>query len=136
MQEILDGAKNMTVESIEGRLSEKEQIADVDNPRVTFFSKGVASSVLTAPQGRVGIQSHEVQAWGGVTVVSTDSATLTTDRLRYDPQTQHLLSDDPVRLEKPDSITVGKGLDATPDLNRVKIGHQKVYVKSLPKTKK
>src|SRR5262245_58118172 len=34
MQEILNGAKNMTVESIEGRLSEKTQTADVDKPRV------------------------------------------------------------------------------------------------------
>ena len=129
MQDILNGAKNMVVESVEGRLLDSEHVADVDKPRVTFFKQGAVSSHLIAPQGRVGMETHEVLAWGGVTVVTPDSATLTTDRLRYDPQKQRLLSDDPVRLEKPDSITVGVGLDATPDLSRVRIGHEKVYVK-------
>jgi LPS export ABC transporter protein LptC len=132
MQDILNGVKNMVLESVEGRIKEQEHIADVDQPRVTFFKQGVASSVLTAPQGQVGMESHEVKAWGGVTVVTTDSSTLTTERLRYDPKTQHLLSDDPVRLEKPDSITVGVGLDALPDLSHVRIGHEKVFVKSKP----
>jgi hypothetical protein len=71
-----------------------------------------------------------VTAWGGVTVVTPDSATLTTSQLRYDPKQRLLISEDPVRLEKSDSITVGVGLEAEPDLSRVRIGHQKVYVKS------
>ena len=132
MQDILNGTKNMVVDSVQGRLLDKEHAADVDKPRITFFKKGVATSVLNAPQGRVRMDSHEVLAWGGVTVVTSDSTTLTTDRLRYEPKSQHLISDDPVRLEKPDSITIGIGLDAESDLSRVRIGHEKVYVKKRP----
>jgi LPS export ABC transporter protein LptC len=130
MQDIMNGAKNMVVQSVEGRVSDQQRVADVDKPNVTFYKKGKATSVLTAPQGRVLMDTHEVQVWGGVTVVTQDSSTLKTDRLRYDPQTQHLVSTDSVRLEKPDSITEGVGLDADPDLSRVRIGHEKVYLKS------
>jgi LPS export ABC transporter protein LptC len=132
MQDIVNGNKNLVVESPEGRVSEKQHIASVDKPRITFFKNGDLASTLMAPQGKVMMDTHEVLVWGGVTVVSQDSSTLKTDKLRYDPKTQHLLSDDPVRLEKSDSITVGTGLDATPDLSRVKIGHEKVYVKKRP----
>ena len=129
MQDIQDGVKTMVVDSIQGRLVDKDQIAEVDQPVVTFFKQGKVSSVLHAPQGRIQMNTHEVLAWGGVNVVTPDSATLTTDRLRYDPKTQHLVTEDPVHLEKPDSITDGIGMDAEPDLSRVKIGHEKVHLK-------
>jgi LPS export ABC transporter protein LptC len=129
MQDILNGSKNMVVQSIEGRISDRDRIADVDKPTVTFYKEGAVSSVLTAPQGRVGLDSHEVQVWGGVTVMTHDSATLTTDTLRYEPKKDRLITDDAVRLEKSDSITIGKGLQADPDLTRILIGQQKVYVK-------
>ncbi len=132
MQDIYNGSKNMTVESIEGRLHESEQVVDVDKPRVTFFKEGGVSSTLTAPQGQVLMETHEVKVWGGVAVVTPDSATLNTESLRYNPERHRFLSDDPVRLERPDSITIGVGLEATPDLSRVRIGHQKVYVRSQP----
>src|SRR5262249_46138430 len=96
----------------------------------TFYKQGSVSSVLRAPQGRIKMDTHEVLAWGGVTVVTPDSATLTTEHLRYDPKTQHLRTDDPVRLEKPDSVTEGTGLDADPDLTHVRIGHEKVHLKN------
>jgi LPS export ABC transporter protein LptC len=130
MQDILEGRKNMVVEAPEGRILDTQRIAEVDKPHVTFYKKSAVSSVLDAPQGRIQMDTHEVLAWGGVTVVTPDSATLTTEHLRYDPKTQHLLTEDPVRIEKPDSITLGKGLDAEPDLSHVRIGHQKVYIKS------
>lgn len=129
MQDIQDGVKTMTVDGAEGRLIDAQQATAVTQPVVTFFKAGKLSSVMNAPQGRVLMETHEVQAWGGVTVVSADSSTLTTDRLRYEPVKKLLLSDDDVRLEKPDSITDGHGLEATPDLARVKIGHEKVRLK-------
>jgi LPS export ABC transporter protein LptC len=73
--------------------------------------------------------THEVETWGGVTIVSTDSSTLTTERLRYDPKTQIIYSSVAVHLEKPDSVTDGVGLETDPGLKRVKIGHQKVRFK-------
>jgi len=62
-------------------------------------------------------------------VVSADSTTLTTERLRYDPKVRKIFSSDPVHLEKPDSITDGIGLETDPELRKVKIGHQTVHFK-------
>jgi LPS export ABC transporter protein LptC len=130
MQDIQDGVKSMVVDSIQGRLIDAQQVSEVDQPIVSFYKQGAISSVLRAPQGRIQMETHEVQAWGGVTVVTTDSATLTTNTLRYDPKRQHLVTDDPVTLVRPGSITDGIGLDATPDLSRVKIGHEKVRLRN------
>ncbi|OGR89282.1 MAG: LPS export ABC transporter periplasmic protein LptC [Elusimicrobia bacterium RIFCSPLOWO2_01_FULL_59_12] len=130
MQDIYNGTKNMVVESVEGRVREKDQAVDVDKPRVTFYKQGAVSSVLTAPKGVVAMNTHAVQVWGGVTVVTKGSSTtLTTESLRYDPKKQRFMTQDPVRLERADSVTIGVGLDAEPDLSRVRIGREKVYVK-------
>jgi len=130
MQDILEGTKNMVVEAPEGRIAEQQREALVDKPRISFYKQGAISSTLNAPQGKIGLDTHAVVVWGGVTVVTPDSATLTTESLRYNPTNRHLMTDDTVRLEKPTSITIGKGLDAEPDLSRVRIGHQKIYFKS------
>jgi len=129
MNDVKNGEKTMTLISIEGRIYESQNVADVDQPLIYFYKKGKESSHLKAPAGRVQMDTHAVETWGGVTVVSADSSTLTTERLRYDPVKQKIFSDDAVHLEKPDSITDGIGLETDPDLVTVKIGHQKVRFK-------
>jgi len=129
MNDVKDGSKTMTLISIEGRIYEDQNVADVDKPLIHFFKLGKESSRLKAPEGRVKMDTHEVETWGGVTVVSADSTTLTTERLRYEPKTQEITSTNTVHLEKPDSITDGIGLVTDPDLKKVKIGHEKVTMK-------
>ncbi len=129
MNDVRNGDKTMMLISIEGRIYESQNVADVDQPFITFYKLGKESSRLKAPAGRVQMDTHAVEAWGGVTVVSADSSTLTTERLRYDPKTQKIVSTDTVHLEKPDSITDGIGIETDPDLKSVKIGRQKVRFK-------
>ena len=119
----------MTLVSPEARIYDGKQLADVDQPVLYFYKAGRETSRLTAPHGTVKTDTHEVETWGGVTIVSTDSSTLTTDRLRYDPKTQKIYSKDAVHLEKPDSVTDGVGLETDPDLKKVKIGRQTVRFK-------
>ena len=105
------------------------EVADVDKPILFFYKEGHVTSRLVAPYGRVRTDTHVVETWGGVTIVSSDSSTLTTERLRYDPKTQKISSTDTVHLEKPDSITDGVGLETDPGLQKVKMGRQKVRFK-------
>jgi LPS export ABC transporter protein LptC len=130
MNDVRNGVKNMTLKSVEGRIYETRHVADVDKPFLTFYKEGKESSRLVAPMGRLETQTHEVECWGGVTVISADSSTLTTERLRYDPKIRKIFSDDSVHLDKPDSITDGIGLETDPELKSVKIGKQKVTMKS------
>src|SRR5262249_16786328 len=77
MQDILNGTKSMMVEAPEGRILEKQRLADVDKPRISFYKNGKLSSTLNAPKGQVNMDTHAVLTWGGVTVVTPDSSTLT-----------------------------------------------------------
>ena len=129
MNDVKNSVKTMTLQAPEARIYDTLQVADVDQPALVFYKSGRMSSRLTAPSGRVHTDTHEVETWGGVTVVSADSSTLKTDRLRYDPKKEKIFSNDPVRLEKTDSITEGIGLETDPELHTVKIGRQKVRFK-------
>ncbi len=129
MNDMQNSLKAMTLVSPEARIYDSEQVADVDQPVLFFYKEGQLSSRLVAPHGRVRTDTHEVETWGGVTIVSTDSSTLTTERLRYDPKTQMISSSDTVHLEKPDSVTEGIGLETDPGLQKVRIGRQKVRFK-------
>jgi len=124
-----NGMRSMTLKATVARLYETQNRAELDQPDAQFFKLGKPSSRLTAPQGQVNTDTHEVEAWGGVQVVSVDSDTLTTERLRYDPAKRLIMTDQPVRLERPDSVTEGIGLQSDPELQKVRIGQQKVRFK-------
>jgi LPS export ABC transporter protein LptC len=134
LQDLQNGAKAMTLEASEGRIFERSKVAELSEPRVTFYKLGQVSSHMTAPYGKVYTETREMDAWGGVTVTTTDSATLTTERLHYDPKKREISSDDPVRLEKVDSVTEGKGLRTDPELKSVRIREQIVRLKDRPKS--
>ncbi len=129
MNDLRHSVKTMTLRSIEARIYDEQKYAELEKPIVLFYQEGRVSSQMSAPSGKVQTETHVVEAWGGVSVVSSDSSTLTTERMRYDPETRKIRSEDPVRLEKQDSITEGIGLETDPELQRVKIGRQKVRFK-------
>jgi LPS export ABC transporter protein LptC len=123
------GQKAMTLKAIEARLFDDTHKAELEMPDASFFKAGKPTSRLQAPKGRVDTNTHEVQAWGGVLVVTTSSETLTTEHLQYDPAKRIIKTEAPVRLERPDSITEGIGLESDPELDKVSIGRQKVKLK-------
>jgi len=129
LNDVQKGVRTMMLQSTEARIFEKEQVADVDFPHVTFFKEAQISSQLWSQAGKIFLQTHEIEAWGSVRVVTADSATLTTERLRYDPQKQKIFSNEPVRLEKPDSVTEGQSFESDPSLKDIKISRQKVTMK-------
>src|SRR5579872_2308311 len=116
MQDIQEGIQSMRLHSVEGKVFESQHMAELESPTVTFYKLGTVSSVMKSPSGRVDMETHQIEAWGGVSVVTPDSSTLTTERLQYDPKIKKILSKEAVHLEKPDSVTDGVGLEADPDL--------------------
>jgi LPS export ABC transporter protein LptC len=124
-----NGIRSMTLHAVEAQLFEDAHMAELDKPDATFFKLGKPSSRLVAPKGRVDTESHHVETWGGVTVTTVDSETLTTDRLQYDPAHNKIYTDLPVRLERSDSITNGIGLESDPELQQITIGKQTVIFK-------
>jgi hypothetical protein len=76
---------------------------------------------LSAPKGEVKLDSHDLSAWGGVEVHSDDGTVLYTEQLMFSSSQQKILSQSPVKIVRNDSIVIGEGLEATPDLSEVKI---------------
>ena len=90
---------------------------------------------LSAPKGEVKMDSRDLSAWGGVEVEAQDGTKLYCDRLTYSKDRQKILSESPVKIVRKNSILLGEGLEASPDLATVKIfRHQaSIYPKNFPK---
>jgi lipopolysaccharide export system protein LptC len=75
------------------------------------------------------LQTGDMFLSGNVVVVSTDGTKLLTDWLHYQKAREIIRSTAPVQIVRPDSITNGTGLEATPDLQRIKIFNQTLVIK-------
>ncbi|OGR86502.1 MAG: LPS export ABC transporter periplasmic protein LptC [Elusimicrobia bacterium RIFCSPLOWO2_01_FULL_60_11] len=92
------------------------------------------TAVLSAPQGEVNTENKDLTAWGGVEVEAKDGTQLTAERLRYSTLTKKITTDSAIRIVRSDSILIGEGLEASPDLSTVKIFHHQasIYPKKIP----
>ena len=92
-----------------------------------------AAAVLSAPKGEVNTENKDLTAWGGVEVNSQDGTQLTSERLRYSTLTKKITTDSAIRIVRSDSILIGEGLEASPDLSTVKIFHHQasIYPKKI-----
>ena len=129
LTDIQKGQKNMMLYASEAQLFEEQHMAELEKPDAVFLKQGRPSSRLLAPKGRVDTETHHVEAWGGVTVTTVDSETLTTQRLQYDPVRNLIHTAQPVHLDRPDSVTDGIGLESDPQLQKMVIGKQTVRFK-------
>lgn len=79
------------------------------------------AALLSAPKGEVTLEGHDLLAWGGVTVQSNDGTKLFSERLLFSTGRQKILTESPIKIVRGDSILIGEGLEASPDLAMVKI---------------
>lgn len=99
-----------------------------DQAFIDFSQTGSSQPVVQKMTG-FAMGPGDMLALGNVVVVSTDGSKLLTDWLHYHRQTDLITSTAPVQLLRADSLTHGTGLEATPDLTRVKIFKQTVVIK-------
>lgn len=85
------------------------------------------------PEPGVVLSSGDMFLNGNVIVVSTDGSRLQTDWVRYSVREKIIRSSAPVSVERDDSVTTGKGLEASSDLSRLKIFNQKLVIRDRKK---
>lgn len=154
--ETSDGVPVWVLNSEKAQIYNKKNKATLDNISIQFMdlppslkqhppknlqeAKKALKQVarLTAPSGEVTLEEHDLRAWGGVVIQSEDGTTLYTDRLVFRTKLQKITTESPIKIVKRDSILIGEGLEATPDLSTVKIlRHQaSIYPKSIIQTEK
>lgn len=86
-----------------------------------FDSLGMISSNLIGDSGVIRESSNQLQVYGRVVVVTQDSARLETDYLYWDPDVGKITSDAFVRFTRGEDVMTGWGMEADPDLGRLRI---------------
>lgn len=149
--ETLGGMPVWILNSETAQVFEKKQKVTLDDIKIQFMNTGpvkkkrtqqslmlakknqTQAARLTAPKGEVDLNTKDLAAWGGVEVQTDDGTKLYTERLMFSTSRQKILSDSPVKIVRQDSILLGEGLEATPDLETVKIlRHQaSIYPKNI-----
>jgi hypothetical protein len=132
----------------------KRNIIQVSSMDVQLYDKGEKSTKINAdravmatsnpgpgdppiePLPGVLLSSGDMLLDGHVVMNSTEGTHLQTDWVRYDSRARIVNSSAPVQVERPDSITKGKGLEATADLSKLKIFNQTLVIPDRKDKKK
>ncbi len=109
---------------------------------ITLYQSGQKSTNITADEGFINtsqdnwrgaglpiLKPGDMYLTGHVVVVSTDSSRLTTDWVNYKKTEQVIVSTAPVEILKENTVTKGRGLEASPDLRSVKIFEETLVIK-------
>jgi LPS export ABC transporter protein LptC len=86
-----------------------------------FTSTGVKEGIMTARRAQYDTRVDSMQAWGDVTLVSTDGKTLKTPFLRYNRALNEISSDSIFTIEDSERTLKGIGFDSDPGLNNLRI---------------
>jgi len=84
-------------------------------------SLGTVTSNLVADSGVIREKDDRMEVFGKVVVVTQDSTRLDTDFLRWNPKSHKIESEAFVKFTRRTDIMTGWGMEADPDLGRLKI---------------
>ena len=101
----------------EARDSTMAYVLDVD----FFDSAGQVSTHLVGDSGVIREMTNQLNVFGNVVVTTADSSRLETDYLYWNTFKDKIETDAFVRITKKDDIITGWGMEADPDLTRIKI---------------
>jgi LPS export ABC transporter protein LptC len=86
------------------------------NAKVDFYKAGVYSSTLTGKRGKIYDMTKDVEVYDSVRLVSSDSSTLTTNKLYWVNKTQKIKSDEFVHIKTKSEDIQGYGFEADQNL--------------------
>ena len=93
--------------------------------RVDFFDeKGNRSSTLTAREGEMHQVRRDMVARGNVVLQTTEGTRMSTESLRFLNETQKIVSDDFVRVERQGDVLTGYGFESDPGLKHFEFKRQ------------
>lgn len=107
-------------------LREDADLAELSAPRMDFYRLNKVASRVTARSGTVHTQTHDVRLSSSVVLDSLDDRShLTTEELLYSSARGRFVTTADVKIERPEGVIRGRGLEATPDLSEIRIFEQR-----------
>ncbi len=110
------------------QIYEKINLAKAQDIEMIYLKAGKVQSTLTAKKGLLNTKTNHMQAVDQVKMVSSDGVVLTTEKLDWDQSKDRIYTDQPVRVERQDSVLTGIGLEADSELKHLEI-LAKVHIK-------
>ncbi len=110
------------------QIYEKINLAKAQDIEMIYLKNGKAQSTLTAKKGLLNTKTNHMEARDRVKMVSSDGVVLTTEKLDWDQSRERIYTNQPVRVERQDSILTGIGLEADSELRHLEI-LAKVHIK-------
>ncbi|MBU8869446.1 MAG: LPS export ABC transporter periplasmic protein LptC [Gemmatimonadales bacterium] len=89
--------------------------------KMDFFNDGVHFSTLTADSGSANMLVKDVHVWGNVLLLKDNGDRLETEELFFDNKEQLIHNDIFNRTVTNQEVVTGYGLEATPDLEYIRI---------------
>jgi LPS export ABC transporter protein LptC len=129
-----EGVKSATIFARYVAVYEKLDLKKAKKLHVDFYARdGSQTSVLVADSGVIREGKQKVEALGNVVVTTQQGVKLTTESLRWDPQTAKIVTDDFVTITKGQDVITGYGLEADQELKHFVIKEKvKGEIKELP----
>lgn len=129
-----EGIKSATIFAQYVAVYEKLDLKKAKKLHVDFYAQnGSQTSVLLADSGVIREGKQKVEALGNVVVTTQQGVKLTTESLRWDPQTAKIVTDDFVTITKGQDVITGYGLEADQELKHFVIKEKvKGQIKELP----
>ena len=105
--------------------------AQLAEPRMRFYRNGRLASRLSAHNGRVLVQTHDVFLSNSVVLDTVEERTvLRTETLNYSSKRDLMTTDADVHVQRPEGRLLGRGLEAKPDLSEIHVFNQRSDVKA------
>ena len=118
------GVKQWVLHSEEMKKFTGRENVELTTVEMDFFREGVHFSVLTADSGTGNMDVRNVHVWGNVVILKDNGDRLDTEELFFDNATQLIHNEIFNRMTSAEDVVTGIGLEATPDLEYIKIKEQ------------
>ena len=122
LTQTFEGKKAWELRAKSARSLKTGEVITVFEPSLDFYSTdGQIYSTLVSDSGIYYIESSDIKALGSVVVVSSDSAVLETDSLKWIAKEEKIRTEGSVRVTKGETVITGDGLESDPSLDNIKI---------------
>ena len=134
MSQSNSGSPSWELASEYASLIEGDKMAQLKEPRLSFYKKNKRVSTLEARSGLLRTDTQDVVLSSGVVVVSLEDQTrLETEQLIYSSEKKKFYTEQAVLVKRPGGRLRGKGMEASPDLTDIRIFNQRTEIEKAPR---
>lgn len=116
-----DGKKRWELKADSARVYDHEKRTEFSKIRLTFMDEDKPAMWLTADEGMMDNSTKDIAIQGNIKAKSDDGKRLWTEKLTYNSSSGNISSDTNVKISTGKVRIVAEGIEANPDMGRIKV---------------